>query len=131
MKQRSFSLKYILLEGSFVLLGVLLAFSINNYREDLKEQKKSEIALNGIYDEIKSNKDLLEKSIKYNKYLIDTLKHYFRKKDEYPKPRLFHSGFISRTIFFTNAWDVSISTNSLHHLDYQQYLKLSELYQKI
>jgi hypothetical protein len=130
MQKKDFSFKYVLLEGFFVVLGVFLAFNINNYREDLKEQNRSEIALESIYDEIKSNKILLEQSITYNQYLMDTLKVYFKKENIFPKPSLFHSGFVSRTIFYTNAWDVAVSTNSLHHLDYEQYLKLSELYLK-
>lgn len=118
----------ILLEASFVVLGVVLAFSINQCRENRSEEERAAHALETIRQEISKNRALVAENFEYHSYLMDTLKTYRRPEAGLPSMQVFHRGFISQGQPLSTAWETALVTDALKETDYDRLIQLSEVY---
>jgi hypothetical protein len=130
------SVKYILLEATFVVLGVVLAFSANELREHRNRQRHVNAVLASIREEMGVNRKAVETSLTYHQHLIDTLKTYqnSRRKngissaDTKPDIGVFSRGFISPASLLATAWDAAKATDALGDMKYEDVLVISRLY---
>lgn len=129
-QKSSINIKAIFLEAFFVVLGVVLAFAANEWRENRNHKNHAQQALSTIVDEIVTNQKAVEEKLAYHSYLIDTLSAYLTGHTENPKPdyRVFSKGFISPAYPLSTAWDVAQATDALSAMDYQDVLILSRIY---
>lgn len=70
MKEK-LSWKKILLEALMIVLSVLLALFINEWKSNKNEQKETNIMMDNLLAEIKNNKDLLERLVPYHKAVFE------------------------------------------------------------
>ncbi|MCB9512311.1 MAG: hypothetical protein H6695_19180 [Deferribacteres bacterium] len=123
-------LQYVLLESLLIVLGVVLAYSVNEYREHRRDVSRSQQAMRLIHEEFAQNKEILTSAHAYHAYLIDTLKSYIG-TDRQPGIRVFHSGFTARNSVLTSAWETAKRTESLSKIPMTEMLALTELYQRL
>ncbi len=123
----------IVLESFFVVLGVVLALTANEFREAHNNAKRAEKALVSMLDELEANQTRIHASIDYHAYVMDTLRAFTRAYGEttgrYPSARLFHKGFLYPARLVSHAWEASSSTGVVEFMDYDTVLLLSQLYE--
>lgn len=114
-------------EAVLVVLSVLLALALNNWREDRIHKNLAEQALRSINNEIRANKIEVEETLSHHKMLIDTL------QGDNPARGI----ALKLALIEDNAWETAQATQAVIYLDYdivQQVSKiheLQEMYQRI
>ncbi|MDC6350899.1 hypothetical protein PP178_05000 [Zeaxanthinibacter sp. PT1] len=128
-RKKNIPLTAIILEAFLVVLGVVLAFSINQCRENRDVNNHAAHALETVYREVENNRELIVKNLEYHRYLVDTLKFYVGKDSLLPPISLFNGGFIAQRQPLATAWEAARATDALRNMEYGTVLELSELYQ--
>ena len=123
----------ILLEAFFVVLGVLLALSGNEWRQDRINKNRAEAALDSIIEEISANQSMVHASIEYHSMLVDTLTAFMmvhgRDPSRHPNPQLFSKGFTNPAPIVSRAWETAMATGVVEYMDYEDVLRVSQLYE--
>lgn len=82
-------LKYALGEIFLVVVGILIALSLNSWSEGLKENKKEKLTIEILSDEISKNKEAMYEDFLNNSLILDSLTLYLKgeliKADDYAK----------------------------------------------
>ncbi len=90
MKSTSY-LKYAIGEIALVVIGILIALSINNWNEGLKERKKEKLTIKILTEEIDKNLQQMNEDYNNNIQILDSLTLYtkgeLKKQDGYAKAR--------------------------------------------
>ncbi len=120
-------IKKALFEAAFVVLGVVLAFTANEIRENIHNKNRAEEALKEILHEIKLNRESVEKTMDYHNAVLDSLKKSFQTGRE-PKISVFSQGFLTAALVSRTAYESAIVIGAFEHLDYQYVLEISSLY---
>lgn len=128
MAERRIHLPSILLEAFFVVLGVSLALSGNEWRNRVNDQNRADRARMSIIDEVRSNREATLTSRAYHGQLLDSLRHYRAPESPPPSMELFRQGFFKPTTALTTAWDAASATDAISHMDYEDVLTFSKLY---
>ena len=123
----------IFLEAFFVVLGVVLALGANSLREQRSNERRAETALTSIVDEMRSNQHLVEASIDYHSYLMDTLYKFTARfgddKSRFPSGRIFHKGFVNPARIVSRAWDAVETTGVIEFIPFETVLQVSQVYE--
>lgn len=114
-------------EASFVVLGVILAYATNEWREARVHRRDAATARMAIVTELRGNRTRLEQSLAYHRELMDTI---FRRPVSAPplSAGFFRRGFIAPAAISTTAWKVAAETGALSHMPYSEVLAISEIY---
>jgi hypothetical protein len=135
-----------LLEGLFIVVGVVFAFGVAEYGERRQEQQLAARVLRGLTDEIAYNMAQLEPALEKHNLWQDAMGTWFRENTKAPPPYL-----AARDAFITTipgfdptgdlndfespfallrraAWDTAVSTGALRLIDYEVTAALSEIY---
>ena len=118
----------VLLEASFVVLGVFLALVANEWRSEANARERAERAREGIVEEIGTNRATAAESYAYRERLLDTLRAYFPPDSPPPSPALFQQGFVRPITLLSTAWEAANATDAVSHMDYDEVLVLSVVY---
>lgn len=90
-------LKYAIGEILLVVIGILIALSLNNWSEQRKENKKEKLTIAILSEEIQKNMELMNEDLVNNNHILDSLTIYLKgelvKTDDYAKAQ-----FISYTL---------------------------------
>lgn len=82
-------IKYALGEIVLVVIGILVALSINNWNEGFKERKKEALTIGILSEEIQKNMDAMREDFDNNNQILDSLTLYLKgelvKSDDYSK----------------------------------------------
>ena len=124
---RSFRFAPILLEASFVVLGVFLALVANEWRADANAREQAASARATIIEEIRANREAVQEMQRYHAHLLDTLQT-FPAGSPPPSPRVFSQGFANAATTLSTAWDAANATDAVSHMDYEDVLAFSALY---
>jgi len=114
-------------QAFFVVFGVVLALAANEWRESKNAERHAEHALDGIMEELKSNRQAIQASLDYHNGLVEELRR-FREESKAPTLRTFTRGFVSPANIFMTAWNAATETGALTAMDYQTVLDLSTIY---
>lgn len=125
------------LEAALVVLGVVLAFAANEWRETKSQVEKAESAFSSIREELQVNRDLVQTSLSYHKHLYDTLivmigenaaRIQKGQKEQLPDVMVFQKGFVSPAHVMSTAWEAAKATDVLNHVEYSDLLLISRMY---
>lgn len=116
------------LESFFVVLGLTLAFVLNNWRENSSNRDHADKAVSFIMEELSVNMESIQNSMAYHRSLMDTLQVFaLRGADEVPI-NIFKKGFIQPAVIYNTAWETAKTTNAVNHIDYEIVLAVSKIY---
>jgi hypothetical protein len=119
---RNFPFQRLLLEFFSIVLGVLLALGLNEWRENRFHQSQANAALLNIKNELQSNLKALTILHENNS---ETVKVMAENRDtDSDGERQFIPGLQLRA----TAWETFLSTNVSNYVDYETVLVLSETY---
>lgn len=116
-----------LLEAGFVVLGVVLAFAVNEWRQAREDRDRAEAALASVVEELRSNRQAVAEAREYHVGLLNRLQA-LRGEGEEPTIADFPKGFIAPATPFRTAWESAADTGALADLPYDTVLRLSRLY---
>lgn len=127
--------KPLLLEAFFVVLGVVLAFAINEWREHRNQLEHARVALESIQHELVSNRQAVHASATYHLFLSDTLRSLTQSSAQRDQTlqranRLFGKGYVSSATLLSTAWNAANATDAITHMPYADVLRLSSIYQE-
>jgi len=74
--------KYAIGEIVLVVIGILIALSINNWNEDKKEQQEEYLALKSLHSEFIESRELFNKSQSHHKIIFDGMRYLLEILDE-------------------------------------------------
>ncbi len=129
MKTRLFP---ILLEAFIVVLGVVLALAVNEWREHYNRNQHAETALEGILSALDVNRKAIDSALTYHLQLADTLRGFTRQASQgaLPYPGLFSKGYIAPATLLNTAWDAANATDAVTNMNYADVLMLSRIYEE-
>ncbi len=126
-ESRRIRLAPILLEASFVVLGVFLALVANEWRSNVNARERAVLARAGIVEEIRTNREAVRQMRDYHAHLIDTLRT-FPSDGPAPSPRVFARGFANAATTLSTAWDAANATDAVSYMAFDDVLAFSALY---
>jgi len=130
MSEPAFSWKSVIFESLFVVLGVVLAFLANEYRQNKQDENRAVLAIQSILLEVESNKSSVIEALNYHTSLRDTLLQFVRenKGTGVPDIKIFNKGFIAPAELLENAYNTAIATDVLSNHKYDVVLQIGNLY---
>ena len=114
-------LQKLLIEVFSIVVGVLLALAMNEWRENRANRALAQTALANVESEIRSNQELLVRVNEINKSALELIEQVDREDEE---TKAFVPGLQLQEI----AWTALLSSGVSSHIDYQMLLGLSECY---
>ena len=115
-------LQAVFVEVISIILGVVLALSVNEWRETNAQKQRAEAALTQIMEEVQSNNEFVSLVHANNQ---ETLAH-LHEPDEPGTDN--ERQFIPGIQVTSTAWETANSIGVFNRLDYKQILTLSKLY---
>ena len=117
----------IIIEVFSVVLAVLFALGVNEWRTNLANQELAFNALAYILIEIESNKQEVEESVREHQSVRAQLEEALELENEgTPTPVRF--GY-SHSVLGNTAWQSTLATQAVRFLDFETVKELSELYE--
>jgi len=120
--RRKLPIQTLLIEVFSIVLGVLLALAMNEWREQRAHQSQVKAALQNISHELRSNLDVLTTIHENNAITVDAI------ADEAGADSLDNRTFIPGLQLQKTAWETLQSTGVSNYADYQIMLQLSGTY---
>lgn len=125
MKETWEKLKPLLLEASFVALGVVLALFADEWRNEQELREHSAKAMTHIHDEVRANRKAVAEALAYHQKMVDEIRQDPEMQWE---QNPFHRGFIAPAQTYQTAWESARVTDAFQHRDYGQILELAKVY---
>jgi|GEM_PF-3276223 len=129
---RGLTVGKLLIEMVSIVLAVLLALAVDQWREGRSNETLAREALNRIVAELKANVTELEEVLKDHQVVSDRLKNVIEKlekAEDDPGIQInfnFTLGILKRT-----AWQTAIVTQAVRYMDFQVVQELSEIYEVV
>ena len=112
-----------------VVLAVLLALFVNEWRQDRADQKLAERALTGVMDEVRSNRDELASTVVDHQASLDTLHGAIAAIDAGAIDSLGGSLQYDVALLKGTAWETARMTQVIIYMDYDVVAQLSGIYE--
>jgi len=109
----------LLVEFLLITFSILLAFMLNSWNEKRKSNKKCNLFLEGIYEEIDANIKAVEKTLPYHKRLLKTLYENPAEANMVLKPAAIRNA----------AWRLASTDDFKNHIDKDLYYELVNAYE--
>ncbi len=136
LQHGSFNWLTFFLEMAMIVFSILLALSLESWREGRREKEQARIALKNISSEILQNKKEVSAVIPKHHEFIANLQEQIAKfnalvKAGVDKEKHMQINFqLNPPHLFQAAWQTVLSTQSLKRTDYQTILAIAELYEQ-
>ncbi len=123
-------------ESGLIVLSVLLALFLNEYRSQLKDDRLTEQALMKVANELKTNTETVKGWLPHHKEILnnlqdalenDSIKTSLLNKSEVSFRSLMPRGIFERLIN-DSAWQALKSSNAFSNIDFDTMLSLSKVY---
>ncbi len=118
----STSFKTIIIEFFSIVLGVLLALGVNQWRENANNEERAEAALVNIKNEIESNKKTLQIIYENNRQTLEAINKNAAENED--SEHTYIPGIQLSNI----AWTTMLNTGITNYIDYDLMLQLSATY---
>lgn len=123
---RTFKLSTVVVEALSIVLAVLLALGVDEWREGRSQQRQADSALVNVVKEIKANQVILEKIHENNVETVKTIAEGQGGAEAAGEDE--DRSFIPGIQLRETAWESLLSTGTANYVDYDIILELSETY---
>jgi len=110
-----------------IIFSILLALSVNEWKEARGRREVANKSLDNFRREIENNRDVIEKSLRDQKAVISLLHENLRDAGT-DKEVLVTVPSIDLPDLVTTTWESAVANDALAHLDYALINKLSGIY---
>lgn len=116
-----------LAESGFIVLSVLLALAVDEWRESRGRAERAEVALQGIEAELRGNLQGMVAARANHIAMHDSLERYVS-LGELPPPHVYLRGIFNPAPVLSTAWDSARETGATSEFEYELLLQLSRTY---
>ncbi|MEM9829872.1 MAG: hypothetical protein AAF944_04500 [Bacteroidota bacterium] len=111
-----------------VILGILIALLINDYRQNLKEEEQTDTLLENLVGEFAKRRDDMEYIVQSRQQpLLDTIRSYLQ-NSELPAIELFYkAGGFGFPEVYTISWESTLGSQDINTLDFELLVALSRI----
>lgn len=119
-----------LLETLLIVVGILAALSVDEWRQQREARAHARTALEGIVQELRSNREAVRASLDYHGRKSAELYAYAHPDSagRHPRPGSFDRGFVAPAQVLSTAWVTARETGVLETLEYDRVLRISKVY---
>lgn len=118
-----------LFESVLIVLSVLLALALDEWRRGRQQRIDLSLAVQGIRAELTDNKAEAERAYSRHVTIRDTLQAYARRAD-LPPARIYYGGMFNPASLLSIAWESARDGGSTEHLPYDVRLMLARVYDR-
>ncbi|WP_448568274.1 hypothetical protein [Thalassotalea ganghwensis] len=123
----------ILLESLFIVVALLLALGLDQWRDDQKAQQVAENARKAIYTELKDNQKKLNDKLSVHQEILAHLTHYIEEKEQALAKNDLDDVEISfeyqMVLISSAAWDSAKVTQVVQNFAFSEITNFSQIYQ--
>jgi len=117
-----------LFESALIVLSVLLALGVDEWRDDRARQRRVAEALAGVRAELRENHKLVQEAGAYHSALADTFAALAARGIARPDPGVFRQGLLAPASVLRNAWESAEAAGTTNEMPYATVLQLSRVY---
>jgi hypothetical protein len=117
----------VLVESLLIVLSVLLALALDEWRDDQTRAERTEAALTSIRAELQENLQSVERARANHLAIGDSLERY-AELGEPPPPRIYLFGIFNPAPVHATAWESALETGTTSDMAYELVLTLSRVY---
>jgi hypothetical protein len=114
-------------QAALVVLGVVLAFSVNEWREARAARHDALRALDAIMEELKANREAVASSFEYHQGRLEIIGAAMREGAPL-RIEQFERGFVMPAQLSRSAWDAASEIGAFNNLPYERVLALGKVY---
>jgi hypothetical protein len=118
-----------LLESLLVVLSVLLALALDEWRDQRARRARTEAALQSIAEEFRQNHQLVTGALANHRAMYDSLRQYVG-RNELPPERVYLGGLFRPAPVHSTAWESAKETGATSEMPYALVLMLSRVYDR-
>jgi hypothetical protein len=111
-----------------IIFSILLALSVNEWKEARGRKEVANKSLENFRREIETNRDAIEKSLRDQKSVMNLLDRSLKEMHKKEEKLSVSVPSIDLPDVTTTTWETAMATNALAHLDYAVIQKLSGIY---
>lgn len=117
----------LLAESVLIVLSVLLALAVNEWRDERERAARAEMALASIEAELRENAEAVERARTRHRVKMDTLSAYAA-SGRLPPPEVYLYGMFSPGALHSTAWESAREAGVTSDIPYDLVLTLSRVY---
>lgn len=118
-----------LFEAGLIVLSVLLAFAVDEWRQTRARRERASHALAAIRAELDSNRVLVQRARVHHRAVADTVARYVAAGAPVPQ-RVYFGGMFNPAYVLGVAWQSARDGGTLGELPYPLVLRLSRVYER-
>jgi type II secretory pathway pseudopilin PulG len=117
----------VLAESVLIVLSVLLALAVDQWRDERDRAELAEVALGSIRAELEANRAGVERAREHHLAMHDSLTTY-AEAGQRPPARLYLGGIFNPALVHSIAWESARETGATAEIPYETILELSRIY---
>lgn len=119
-------------ESVLIVVGIILGFVVNEWREDLERQRQGELALDRIIQELQLNREAVARVLPYHQKVAADLKLLLDNPPTKPFIDTFlqdvATGGVGDLVLQDTAWKTALARDSLATFDFAAVQRLADIY---
>ena len=116
-----------LFEAALIVLSVLLALVVNEWRERRQQAKRAEIALQSIQSELRENLENVKRARANHLAMQESVRSY-TSRGQVPPPPVYLGGIFNPALVSSSAWESAREAGVTSNVPYGLVLELSWVY---
>ena len=116
-----------LLESLLIVLSVLLALGLDEWRDQRTRDARARMALASIDAELRDNAETVERARTHHLGMRDSLRLYVDRQQQ-PPPHVYLFGLFNPALVHATAWDSARETGATGEMPFELLLTLSGVY---
>lgn len=128
-RARATWLPRVLFESALIVLSVLLALALDEWRQRRARTRHIENVLVSIAEELRENRSAVERSREHHLSMRDSLLSY-EARDEPPPPSIYLGGLLNTALVHSTAWEAAHRTGATTEIPWDLVLALSRAYSR-
>lgn len=117
-----------LFESALIVLSVLLALGMDEWRDGRARQRRVREAVAAVQAELRENRRLVQEAGTYHSALADTFAVLAASGAARPDPGVFPQGLLAPASVLRNAWESAEASGATNEMPYAMVLQLSRVY---
>jgi len=119
----------ILLESFFIVIALLLALALDQWRDEQKGQELAKNAKSAIYAELTDNKKKLDDKIIAHEKILEAINSYIKKVDEKESNANELEFEYTMVLISSSAWNSAKMTQVVQSFSFKEITSFSQMYQ--
>ena len=122
-------LQRVLFESALIVLSILFALGLDEWRENRQDEETVQLALSNFASEIQQNQARIENAAPFNRGLYSVLRNRYENKDIESVDEFVNIvESYTPVVLQSTAWETALATGSLAKMDYHLVTALSLTY---